>query len=83
MEPANGFYWSDFGHAGDVKRIHHGGEANVIVYDLPKTEKGCFWAKITDMITDFLLLLAPNNQITRFPTYIVAFIKSLDFPLFL
>ena len=29
--------------------MHNGGEGNVIVYDLERTEKGCYRAKITDM----------------------------------
>ena len=42
VEPANEFDWSNFGNVGDVRRIHHGGEGNVIFFDLQRTEKGCF-----------------------------------------
>ena len=49
IEPAEKFDLSDFVEAGNVRKIHNVGEGNVIVYDLERTEKGCYRAKITDM----------------------------------
>ena len=49
VEPAEKFDLSDFVEDGNVRKIHNGGEGNVIVYDLERTEKGCYRAKITDM----------------------------------
>ena len=49
VEPAEKFDLSDFVEAGNVRKIHNVGEGNVIVYDLERTEKGCYRAKITDM----------------------------------
>ena len=48
-----------------------------------KQRRAAFEPRSQTWSLDFLLLLLPNNQITRFPTYIVAFIRSLYFPLFL
>ena len=49
VEPAEKFDLSDFVEDGNVRKIHNGGEGNVIIYDLERTEKGCYRAKITDM----------------------------------
>ena len=44
VEPAEKFDLSDFVEDGNVRKIHNGGEGNVIVYDLERTEKGCYRA---------------------------------------
>ena len=44
VEPAEKFDLSDFVEAGNVRKIHNGGEGNVIIYDLERTEKGCYRA---------------------------------------
>ena len=44
VEPAEKFDLSDFVEAGNVRKIHNVGEGNVIVYDLERTEKGCYRA---------------------------------------
>ena len=44
VEPAEKFDLSDFVEDGNVRKIHNGGEDNVIVYDLERTEKGCYRA---------------------------------------
>ena len=44
VEPAEKFDLSDFVEDGNVRKIHNGGEDSVIVYDLERTEKGCYRA---------------------------------------
>ena len=44
VEPGEKFDLSDFVEHGNVRKIHNGGEGNVIVYDIERTEKGCYRA---------------------------------------
>ena len=40
---------SDFVEDGNVRKIHNVGEGNVIVYDLERTEKGCYSTELRSL----------------------------------